>query len=404
MTGPLRLAVKYVMYHRLKTMILIACIFLTAFLPLALNTLLIQFNQKIVARADNTPAIVGALGAEFDLALHGLYFKNSPPDTIKYSEVDRIRDTGLALAIPIYSRFTVTARKTALESTPPKFPIVGTSLDYFDVRNLQIDRGNMLVTLGDCVVGAALAERMGVEPGDRLLSDRENVFYIAGLPPLSMNVRGILKPSRTQDDWSVFVDVKTAWVIQGLGHGHQDAATIDENNRLNKKIDDEIVAAPSIRPYLEITESNIDSFHFHGEMADFPISAILIFANDKKAETLLLGQYDTDIEYAQMLIPIDVVRELMQTVFQIRKFFYLNAALISVSTLLLLVLVVMLSLRLRQREMETMFKIGCSRWTIVMLQVWELGIIFLAAGSLVFVAISVTGIYAGDIVQSLLIG
>ena len=37
-----------------------------------------------------------------------------------------------------------------------------------------------------------------------------------------MKVVGVLSPVATPDDEAVFVDVKTAWVIAGLAHGHDD--------------------------------------------------------------------------------------------------------------------------------------------------------------------------------------
>ncbi len=144
MKGPLFLAWRYILYHKLKTLIMIGCIFLTAFLPIAIGILLNQFNRKIVSRADSTPAIIGAKGSDLDLTLHALYFKNRTNDTIPYSHVQMIRDKGWAIPIPVYSRFTARG-----------FPIVGTSLQYFDFRGLQVAEGSMLDTLGDCLIGAS---------------------------------------------------------------------------------------------------------------------------------------------------------------------------------------------------------------------------------------------------------
>jgi putative ABC transport system permease protein len=76
-----------------------------------------------------------------------------------------------------------------------------------------------------------------------------------------------------------------------------------------------------------------------------------------------------------------VVRDLMDMIFRVKLFFDANAILITFSTLLLMGLVIILSLRLRQKEMQTMFKIGCSRGTIAMLQIWEMTIVFLIAVS-----------------------
>lgn len=393
MKGPLKLAWRYIMYHRLKTLIMIGCIFLTAFLPIVIGILLNQFNRKIISRADSTPAIIGAKGSDLDLVLHALYFKNRSSDTIAYSHVAMIREQGWATPIPVYSRFTAQG-----------FPIVGTSLQYFAFRGLKVRQGEMLSMLGDCLIGSQVATKLALSVGDELLSDRENVLDIGGLYPLKMNVRGVLAQSNTPDDWAVFVDLKTAWILDGLGHGHEDLAKEKDNGKILGRDGDRIVASAAVLPFTEITKDNIGSFHFHGDMGDFPISAIIAVADNVKNETILQGHYDTAEESAQFAKPATVVRQLMDMVFQVKKFFDANAMLIAASTLLLLLLVVLLSQKLRQREMETMFKLGCNRGTIALLQLGELAFIFAIAGMLLAAAVGVVWHFSGDLVQALLLG
>ena len=392
--GLLKLSWRYLVFHKYKSLIMIACIFLTAFLPIVIAILLNQFNEKIVSRADSTPAVIGAKGSKLDLTLHALYFKNKANNTIPYQTVNEIEQKGWAIPIPLYSN-----------ATAKDFPIVATSLDYFRFRNLQFDHGSDLNTLGDCVLGAAVAKTLDLKPGDVLLSDRESVLDIAGKYPLKMNVRGVLAPSRSPDDQAVFVDLKTAWIIEGLGHGHQDLSKEGEDSDSLLGTDgDTKIANASVLSYTEITESNIGSFHFHGDLGEFPISAIIAVAPDEKNETILQGYFDTANTPAQFAKPNRVVRELMGLVFQVKKFFDLNAILIAIATGMMLLLVVVLSLKLREREMQTMFKIGCDRGAVAMLQLYELGFIFVIAGSLVAGSVYWVSLYAGEWVQSLLIG
>ena len=84
-----------------------------------------------------------------------------------------------------------------------------------------------MAVLGEAVLGAAAARGLGVVAGDSIISSPENVFDLAGVYPLKMKVVGILEPTFTADDSAVFVDIKTAWIIGGLGHGHQDLAEAD---------------------------------------------------------------------------------------------------------------------------------------------------------------------------------
>jgi len=76
-----------------------------------------------------------------------------------------------------------------------------------------------------------------------------------------------------------------------------------------------------------------------------------------------------------MLIPTQVVEDLMGIVFKVKRFFDVNAILVTLSAGLFLSLVLALSLRLRQREIQTMFKLGCNRLTTAGLLFFELAII-----------------------------
>ena len=100
---------------------------------------------------------------------------------------------------------------------------------------------------------------------------------IAGKYPLKMNVAGILRPTGTPDDKAVFVDLKTAWVIDGYGHGHQELQNETDEEKFISRDEDQLVVSAAVLPYTQITEQNIDSFHFHGTDDDFPVSAILAF-------------------------------------------------------------------------------------------------------------------------------
>lgn len=402
MTGTIKLALRYILFHRGRSLILMGCLFLTLVLPVCLGILLRQFSQQIVARAELTPVVVGPRGSQLDLALQAIYFSRSEAAELSYAEVKSIRDSGLAKPIPLHVKFTAQG-----------FPVVGTSLDYFAFRGLQIAQGQSLAVLGDCVVGANVASALGLKPGDQILSDRGSVLDLAGEYPLKMNVVGVLSRSSTPDDKAVFVDVKTAWVIQGLGHGHQELTEADdddagthegdedesESGHLLGRDGDRLVASSAVLPFTEITDSNLGSFHFHGDDSDFPITALIADAPDRKSETILEGRYLADEGEAQLIRPPTEIEELMSLVFQIKRFFDANAILVAMATLSLLGLVVMLSLRLRAREMETMFRMGCSRGTMFKIQVAELGIVFLVALVLVATVSITVWFYADEVVQ-----
>jgi putative ABC transport system permease protein len=184
----------------------------------------------------------------------------------------------------------------------------------------------------------------------------------------------VLAPSGSPDDHAVFVDIKTAWIIEGIGHGHTDLTKTDDAGIILKKKDGEVVGNAAMVEYTEITAANIASFHFHGSMDGFPITSVIVLPDSDKSATVLKGRYSVS-PTLQMLVPVRVIEELMGIVFQVKRFFDANFALVCLATLLFMVLVVMLSLRIRKREMETMFRIGCTRLTVFRLQIIELGIV-----------------------------
>jgi putative ABC transport system permease protein len=376
------LAWRYLAFHRIRTAVLVGCVALTVYLPAAMHLLVQRFQTQLLERAETTPLVVGAKGSRFDLALHALYFEADVPDTINALEADRIRDTGFASPIPLLVRYRARG-----------FAIVGTSLDYFTFRDLRVARGTPLVRLGDCVLGARVARKLRLEPGERLLSDPENVFDIAGNYPLNMRVTGILAESHSPDDFAVFVDVKTAWVIAGIGHGHQDIATTGDENVILRRTQKQVVANAALPQYTEITEENLGSFHFHGNRDQFPLTAMIAVPRDEKSGVLLTGRYQSRGATSQILTPSEVVRDLMQMVFRVKRFFDLAALLIAIVTLSFLGLVVLLSLRLRKREMETMYKLGSSRFTVFKLQAAELCLIALISAAVAAVLVSVTSVY-----------
>jgi putative ABC transport system permease protein len=380
------------LHYRIKTGILVASIALIAFLPAGLNVLIGESAAQLTSRAEATPLLVGARGSPLELVLSSLYFAADTPATASYAEVTRAVDSGLAEPIPLYVRFRARDH-----------PIVGTSLEYFEFRGLRLARGRPLALLGDCVVGARAAESLGVGPGDTVLSSPESVFDLAGVYPLKMRVAGVLEPAFGPDDDAVFVDVKTAWIIQGLGHGHQDLATPEAASAVLAREGDRITANASVVQYNEITPANLRSFHFHDDLARYPITGLVAVPRDPKAGVILMGRYQGDDERAQIVQPVDVMNELLETVLTVRSYVVAAMGTVALATLATAALVFMLSLRLRRREIETMVKIGGSRGSVAAVLASEVvGVLVL--GALLAVALTLlTSRFGSDAIRALLL-
>jgi len=133
MKGLLYLTFNYMLYHRWKTVVMVACLFLTVILPVTISGLIRSFEQSIYTRSETTPFVVGPEGSALDLTLKSLYFSGGSREnqaaTISMSEQDEVAQDGLAVAIPVHCLYQA-----------KQFPIVGTTGDYFRFRCFPIVR------------------------------------------------------------------------------------------------------------------------------------------------------------------------------------------------------------------------------------------------------------------------
>ena len=365
MKAAFHLAARYVMRHRIQSALLAGALGLVFALPLCLRVLIEHAQQELRARAAATPQIVGTRGSALDLMMTALYFKRENLLPLPFGALTDLRHNPSTTAIPLHVRYQAQSA-----------PIVGTELEYFPFRGLHLTAGKQLSRLGDCVVGAALAKQRGLQPGGHIFSTPEQAFDMAGVYPLKMRVTGILTPNGTPDDEALFVDLKTAWLIEGRSHGHEDLKN-DESVVL-KKEEGNIIGNAAVRMFNEVTDANIASFHFHGDVSTYPISAVILLPQSAKTEALLAGQFARSKEQ-QLIRPRDEMEALLTQLVRLEGFAASALLLTATAALLVTALVFALSFRLRQREFATLEDVGVSRVSLISVKVLEVLIVGLAA-------------------------
>ena len=108
----------------------ILSIALIVYLPVGLDVLVDRSAVELMSRAEGTPLLLGARGSALELVLNSLYFESDAPELSSYAAAERVAESELALAIPLYVRFKARGH-----------PIVGTSLAYLDFRGLRLAAG-----------------------------------------------------------------------------------------------------------------------------------------------------------------------------------------------------------------------------------------------------------------------
>jgi putative ABC transport system permease protein len=318
----------------------------------------------LMRRAEESPVLIGAKGNEFDLTMSSLYFRGQVTDFVTVAEQSRAEHYGLA--IPLFVSYSTGGT-----------PIVGTSLEYLDARQLSVARGRAPAVLGELVAGAEIARRYDLEPGDTVRSDLNNLYNIAGSYPIVLKVVGILAPSASPDDEAFFADLKTTWLLDGRLHGHRE---VDSELALNPEAGEgeNLEATAAIFLFTDFSAQSPESFHLHGDLKDAPLTAVLVFPESQRSHDQLIGDFALE-DTLQAVRPTLVMRTVLGIVLRVQEGLSIYFATVTTSTIAFFGLVLTLSLRLRRGEMRLMRRIGCSRSAIALIVGTEVGLIVVAA-------------------------
>eukprot|EP00913_Durusdinium_trenchii_P006335 g5947.t1 len=309
-----------------------------------------------------------AQGSRFDLVFSSLYFRAGQAGTIPMSVYESLADNPGLETLPLHVRFTARGA-----------PVVATDIGYLQRRGLRVGDGRVFAAMGEAVLGAGAARRLGLAPGDALSSDQLQAYDLTSPASIRMRVVGVLAPGGAIDDGAVFVDLQTAWLLEGIAHGHRDAREIDRPDLLIGRTDDYVALSGAVVTEQDVTGGDAGDFHIHGDRADLPLTAVLVYPDSEKASTILRTAINAS-PGSQAVEPTRVIDELMAFVVRVRMVFDALAIVLGVSTLALIGLISALSYRVREDEIRTLTEIGCARSSVARLFGYELGVI-LALGA-----------------------
>ncbi|MEB3263059.1 MAG: ABC transporter permease [Synechococcus sp.] len=366
------LAWRYLRTNWARTIILVICTTVIGGLPLATNRLLNASEQQLLQRASATPLLLGSRGSDLDLVVGSLYFRAQPRQPLRLSDATAVRNSGLATPIPLLLGHRAQGAR-----------VVGTSLDYFGFRGLAPARGSLFTLLGECVLGADVAHSKNLHPGDTITTAPRTLFDLAGSYPIRLRVAGVLRPSGSDDDEVIFTDLKTTWVMSGLGHGHQDLTATTPTDLVLEQRGNLITANAKLAEVPEITAESLGQFHFHGDQESFPISSLIAVPQTPRDGDLLRGRFETGpaAERIVAIRPLSSMRELLVSTFRLRRVFNVVLVVIALAALLALLLVYALSLRLRREEFRTCRRMGARQGVLRQMVAAEIAIVLLLAAA-----------------------
>lgn len=376
MSGPLlRLAWKSLMHHKARSMVLVLCIALLGVLPLAVEGFLNLYQTQLKSRAVATPLVVGAPGSRSDLLIQSLYFNGSVESSIPMRVARQVAEKGRVTPIPLHIEGTVRGK-----------PLVGTTPDYQKFRDLRIAGGGTWPQrLSEAVIGSEFARQEGLAAGDTVPTDAEELYDLGGGYPLVLKIRGVLEQTGTPDDVAVFVSLQTSWVVDGEGHGHIAVNPDVDFNLILENKSDNVTMNAAIVEAVEVTPENEDSFHFHGDPDDLPITSLLIDAATVKDQTLERSELRRNEELL-VLDSISELEDLIGIVLQAKAILDANSLLVLLAALMMLGLIVTLDIKVREREVRTLERIGAPRGFVAQLLFTEVAIVVGTGAVLAFLS------------------
>ena len=114
------------------------------------------------------------------------------------------------------------------------------------------------------------------------------------------------------------------------------------------------------------------------------MDVILAIPKDYKSGIMLRGRYEEQSDDVQILVPLAVIKDLLDTVASVKNYILAGSIVVGFATLATTLLVFILSIRLRQREIMTIRKIGGTRRRIKAILATEIIIVLATSFLLAF--------------------
>jgi len=160
------------------------------------------------------------------------------------------------------------------------------------------------------------------------------------------------------------VDIETAWLIQGIAHGHDDLVKMPTN--VLKQEEGNVVGNAAVRMFAEVTDENVGSFHFHGDEGSHPDARHCGAASRCQVRRRSWQGATRAARRCFIIRPSEVMEALLATLFQVETLVVAALGLVAGAAVLVAALVFFLSFRLRQREFATLADLGVGQGTLAL--------------------------------------
>lgn len=352
----LALAGRSAWHRRFVLSLVVASIALSTFLLLAVERVRADVREGFAQSVSGTDLIVGPRGGPVQLLLHTVFNIGAPIGTMQWASAQWLASLpAVAWSVPL-----------ALGDSYRGFPVLATTHGYFehfrhgDAQPLLLAHGRLWQTASEAVLGADVASRLKLSPGDRItLGHGDGAMAENDHADHPFEITGVLQRTGTPVDRAVHIG------LQAMAALHAD--------------DFADGAATAVLPGSDV-------------QAALPVTAVLIGLQQRAAVFGVqrdVGAYRN--EPLMAILPGVALDELWHAVDVGERALRAVSVLLAVVSLFGLAAVLLAGLEQRRRELAILRAVGARPVQIVQLLVLE-GLLLSLAGALLGAALLWIGV------------
>ncbi|MEP5611077.1 MAG: FtsX-like permease family protein [Cyclobacteriaceae bacterium] len=176
-------------------------------------------KNEISKNAAGIDLVVGAKGSPLQIILASIFHIDFPTGNISLEDANNLtRNRLIASAIPL-----------SLGDSYRGYRIVGTTKKYVELYNAELQKGELFGMKMTVVVGANVANMLGVSLGDALASDHGLSEGAGDHAENPYKIVGVLKPSGSVVDNLIITSIQSVWEVHGHEeeHDEQDVSEVE---------------------------------------------------------------------------------------------------------------------------------------------------------------------------------
>ena len=204
-----KISIQNIKSKPLYTFLSVFILSLSISLLLGIQQLKTSFEYQMENNLGDIDLVIGAKGSPLQLVLASVLHLDHPTGNISYNEAKKIgKNPMIKSAVPI-----------SYGDNYKGFRIVGTTDTFATLYKAELEQGRAVQKSMEVVLGAAVAQQLGLQIGDTILSAHGLIENNIEVHDDLLTVVGILKPTKKVIDRLIITNLQSIWDI----HNHEEA-------------------------------------------------------------------------------------------------------------------------------------------------------------------------------------